>query len=551
MPDNSKKKIIFVIVSLIVLAVISYGNSLNNGFLLDDEILILGEDNLSKYSYFELATNAHRGFYRPVSYLLFKTEIMLFGAQRSPYHVVNILLMCLIAFLNYLLMKRIAGRDDVALLASCLFLVHPLNTIFINLKAGINLSILVLCMQASTLFFLGFLDKECKKKLYLSLMFYFLALLSHEISFILPLSLIWIAVYLNKYNLKKNFLISTLYLIPLGIYIALRYLIVGSDARSGYSFMDLTGFNLSLSQYLGTLSQTMSWYFTKLFVPNNIIFIWNTRVSELNAAILPFLLILSFIALLVFFAFKIRSIYSFGLIFFAIGLIPLLVISFIYTAKTGSAIIEPHSLAYSSIGFYVFIASLVCLIKDKNNAKIFMIVAIGIVTALALTTRKGNADWKDAYAYCSYWIKTNPYNLTAYACRAKDEVKQYDKGLASNHYKDCSEAADVGALYNVMGDTNKALDYFKLSLEMNKDCPMAYYGLGLLYRDRKDFGRAEQAFLHAIKAQPGHLLFYKELLDIYLNTGDVYKQNKLKAAIQEFQKSRFLLLREKRVLRVV
>lgn len=176
---------------LAVITIAVYANTLQNGFVLDDQmvysknrIVNQGFDGIAEL----LKTPRLKGFgylknenYRPLSLVMFATEVGFFGLNATVAHAFNILFFALcVVFLFFFLHKLLEGRIVPAFIASLLFAVHPIHTeVVANIKSldeifcflfaflGLNLyalymrkgSILYLLSGAVALF-LSFLSKE-------------------------------------------------------------------------------------------------------------------------------------------------------------------------------------------------------------------------------------------------------------------------------------------------------------------------------------------------------------------------------------------------------
>ena len=189
---------------LFILCLISFGNSFNNGFLLDDYGFLLREDSLRSVSGLSLWIKAFRDYYRPVAFNLLRLESLAFGNRAYGYHIFNLVLFWLVCLMFYFILRKLFKNIEVPFLAASLYCVHPFNSFLVNYKTASNISFHLLFMQASVLFFIYYLDHRKLKLYVLSLAFYLLALLSHEISFMLPFDLFLLMYFLMKGELINH-----------------------------------------------------------------------------------------------------------------------------------------------------------------------------------------------------------------------------------------------------------------------------------------------------------------------------------------------------------
>ncbi len=117
--------------ALVLLVVLLYLPSLRNGFVYDDETLILKEarpDSVEAFT--EIFAQRHFPtvpYYRPVSRLTFRLQHALHGKRAAPFHAFNAILAGLTALATYGLLRRrpFTCGPSAAFLASLLFMVHP------------------------------------------------------------------------------------------------------------------------------------------------------------------------------------------------------------------------------------------------------------------------------------------------------------------------------------------------------------------------------------------------------------------------------------------
>lgn len=142
---------------LVALVLVLYGNTINHGFVLDDDVVIskntfvhkgfggikaiLSNDSFAGHERVgEGQTVLAGGRYRPLSLVLFAVVYEFFEWKATPFHVLAILLyagvvVMLYKTLHYLLRDLPKGRL-IALSASVLFAVHPVHTeVVANIKS--------------------------------------------------------------------------------------------------------------------------------------------------------------------------------------------------------------------------------------------------------------------------------------------------------------------------------------------------------------------------------------------------------------------------------
>jgi len=129
---------------LILLVIVTYANTIRNGYNFDDQLVTnnhyLTSTN-SKSSMVDIFTKPYysdkMGYsygYRPITLLSFYIENHLLKESPHISHFINVILFCLTVIALYKLIHSIAidGSDKVALLASVIFALHPIHTEVVN-----------------------------------------------------------------------------------------------------------------------------------------------------------------------------------------------------------------------------------------------------------------------------------------------------------------------------------------------------------------------------------------------------------------------------------
>ena len=120
-------------VALIVLVGLTYAPALDNGFIYDDRVLVLGETAQAAAADLSLVfTQGHYGtldYYRPLARLTMALQTSIHGNRPAPFHAFNVGLMGLCAVVAYCLFRSsvFSIRRFPAFLAAALIGVHPIS----------------------------------------------------------------------------------------------------------------------------------------------------------------------------------------------------------------------------------------------------------------------------------------------------------------------------------------------------------------------------------------------------------------------------------------
>jgi tetratricopeptide (TPR) repeat protein len=165
-----KKQVFIIALGLFILSCILYGNTLQNGYNIDDALVTknhpLTSQGISAIPkifqspyYFDEAGYAFD--YRPVVSSSFALEHGIFGESPTTSHGINVCLYGLTGVLLFFLLRLLMRKDDpnkvwFPALISLLFLVHPLHTEVVNsIKSRDELLALFFGLLATYLFVYG------------------------------------------------------------------------------------------------------------------------------------------------------------------------------------------------------------------------------------------------------------------------------------------------------------------------------------------------------------------------------------------------------------
>ncbi len=210
---------IIVILILAVVAAVAYSSSINSSFHFDDvnNIADNADVKITDLSYGSLkkAALTNVAGLRPVSYLSFALNYYFGGLNTTPYHVVNVIIHVVNAFLIYLIILALfstAGLDEAqekrlkvsAFFTALIWLAHPLNS------QSVIYIVQRMVLLMSMFFLLAFLSytkwRRDKRVGYLIMtgVFFALSLLSKQNAAVFPAVIIlYELVFIRKGSLKN------------------------------------------------------------------------------------------------------------------------------------------------------------------------------------------------------------------------------------------------------------------------------------------------------------------------------------------------------------
>jgi len=450
----------------------------------------------------------------------------------------------------------------IAFIASLIFTVHPVQTETVN---WISAQSDLLSSFFGVLTLICFVKGINNRLFYLSSIILFVpALLSKEVSVIIPAVMLMVSFFFMKSKPFKTTLIMVIpHIILASAYFVIRNKIIGQIAQTNYwGGAIYTNFAAMVKVYVRYIFNT--------FLPVNLSVEYDIAVpnSMFNSKTLVSIVILMIFIRLIF-AFRNRKEIILGLIFFLLYLLP---VSNIFPI---TALMADRFMYNSMIGAAIA-AGFVLNTLSKQYLKITLVSVICIVVSFVSLSIARNTVWKNDTVLWSYTSKNMRVNSKTIGNLAKSYAVKEDYHKAKQLYqKILSEFPnEVGALnglgfcYYKLNDRKNAENTFLYSLKLNKDNPFTLYNLAVIYLDREDFhtakefleksvqnfpdyaqaysalgiayagcsmpDKAEVSFIKAIEIQPLRKEFYLNLKNFYQNSG--LPDDKLEKYIDKFKK---------------
>jgi protein O-mannosyl-transferase len=541
---------------LAVIGLVFYGNSLSNGYALDDNGVILGNGYVQKgvsgiydimtndaYSSYLQQMHASQNFtggrYRPLSIVVFAIEQSLFGNSAFIRHFVNILffiatIIAIFYFLSSFLLKKIPRGEDCAFLAAILFAIHPLHTeVVANIKSFdeiLSLFFILLTFVCS----LEYLKQKEKKFLYIAIGSFFFALLSKEYAITLVV-LLPMLFYLYPADNKKSVISSSIpYFITAFVYLLLRFKSVGvphSDPTVRYinNQLRMDPYYLATPMHkFATEWYALGKYLFMLFVPYPLAsdYSYNQIPYKSFSDITVILSLFAFVGL-AYWGFKLlrkKDVIAFPIFFFLLMLVPISNF-FINVGAVYGERFDYHA----SLGFVIVISYLVFRLTKKVSFPVRKTAITGVLAAIMLVcafeTIGRNSDWKDDNTLFMHDVKIVP----------------------NSEFADCN--ASVGYINLAMEKGNEsrktqmldtAVMLCRRAINLDKTFPDPFINAGLAYYDLSNLDSAKY-FWDIIQngLYPNHpkVKFYQPLLaKSYLNKARAVGANDPVIAIREMRK---------------
>ncbi|HLF17512.1 MAG TPA: tetratricopeptide repeat protein [Candidatus Omnitrophota bacterium] len=546
MPQEKRVAHILPVLVLIILGILSYSNTFNASFQLDDGHAIVGNPAIKDLK--DLHKIWAYDTTRFLTYLSFAVNYHFGKLNTFGYHLINLIIHLCTSIVVYILAQLVIARANVfkkqkesrnqlfAICAALAFLLHPIQTsavTYVVQRAALLATFFY--VLTLTLYILFTLTKKAPYYL-LALLAAFLGIFSKPLIMTLPLSLALYEICFpqsQKEPLKNRLCRLTpfflmMLLVP-GILILWKYQTIDLEKLFEIS-KETTAY--SRKEYFLTQINVLVTYVRLLVLPINQNFDYDFPIARSfftypTWACASFLMALAALGVKLF---KKHALVSFSIFWFFITL----------SAESSifpiSDVIFEHRLYLPMVGFSLLVAYLLVNLIQKRGAALGALGVLVIVYAGASFAR--NKVWHDPFSLWSDVLKTptkksRPY---IYLGNVHLERKEYDKALA--HFNRAIELNPQSAkTYNNRGLAHlakqmmtQAVADFQRAIEVEPKYLDAYSNLGNAYQLMGRFEEAIGFYEKALLISPKHISSLNNLAQAYLQTGDFAK------AIESFQR---------------
>lgn len=415
-------------------------------------------------------------FYRPLLSVSFMFNALLGGQAVWVYRLTNLSIHILNASLFFVILKRLKFKENISLLFTLIFAVHPALVSANVWIPGRTDSLPAFFMLISFIFFLRHCEKGRWKTLAGISIFYVLALLSKESAVVFPLVCLCYLLCVEEaavalfYQKKKKWLGFFLLLgVITGAWFMMRGWVLGGEGGR------LVSIHAAADSIWRNLPALIS-YAGKVFIPLNLS---TLPVLEDLTLVYGLVTIGLFIAAFIWVRPKRKGLIFFGIFWFLVFLIPSLVVSFLK---------HEYRLYLPMMG--MMIASL-ALLQGCAAQRRLQLSLLSVIIIFFVLNLYHSAHYKNRFIFWHNAVKMSPHSPLAHR--------------------------NLGAMYFLEGDMEKAEKLFLKARGLNPEERMVYNNLALIYKQRRQFEKAEEYFLIEIKINPDYA-------NAYFNLGLLYAQ---------------------------
>jgi len=515
--------------AILFIAFILYFKALSYGFFnLDDPGNILQNPLIKNFSlkgiihFFRIFND---GNYYPLTLFSWGIDYAIGGAKPFMYHLSNILLHLFNTALVVALVRKLSGKDNVALFTGLLFALHPMNVepvIWVTSRKDLLYTFFFLLSLRHYQKYLA----DQKKKLYiLTLAFFLFSLLSKGMAVSMVLVVVGMD-YLEARKLTDRKVI--LEKLPF-LLLSLLFGIISIMAQQSKGYLAALDRTPPLAEGFLWACYGLVMYFVKIIVPFNLS-VYYPYPNDMSGPVNPVywvsvLIIPALLLLLLYFLKKRSRLLSFALLFFLVNILFVLRL-----VPVSDIIIADRYVYLSSFGLFLMAAVLLNDLSEKKPAAIKRIIVavsvymsfIAVIALINVQKWENNASlWKNV---------TDIYPRAAYAWRMSGEMKQKAGNFAGalNDYnqsvslrpKYADSYINRGHVKKALGDIKGALTDFETAVRLNPNDPLAFINRGSMRMQTGNLNGAASDFNTAMQINPYEPLTYINRGILFLGTGD-------------------------------
>ena len=411
-----------VVIFMLVFAV--YLPCINGGFIWDDHYLI-GQNPLFRSPVVALEVFRHPlyvdknvGYYRPVQNLSYMLDYCVFGGTTFAYHISNIAIHALAAFLVFLLLKRILPRLGVksapgmAALIACIWAIHPIHNAAVAYISGRADSLAaIFAVGAWLLHDQGRLTTKTWRRV-----FYFtaaaasflLALFSKEIAITWAVIFILATFAVNRDQPLRGRVLDVLGLLAVfGIYLGFRLSLPGYPMKNGATILPwfdrLCLANRAWGDYVGLIFCPIKLRMERLVYINSLTSHGFLDYVQNNYLVYVGLLSLAATSFMLWLKAPGRGLRAFGMAWFVLGFLP---ISNLFPLNAQAA---EHWIYMPSIGFLIFVAG--CIVAFPRHQTVLTGIAFVAMLPLGIRTGMRASEWTDECKFFEQTLRASGYSL--------------------------------------------------------------------------------------------------------------------------------------------
>lgn len=487
---------------LILACILVYLNSLPNGFVIDDNLIITQNPTIGNLHYLprifvtSYAVSFPTTYYRPLFSATLQIDYQLWKLRPWGYRMENIFLHILVTLMVFQIGLYFLPNAISAFFAGLLYAIHPVHVESVAWISGRSDVLACLGLLLSFYFYLKYRDDWWHSPLLFigSLLCYFLGLLGKEMAITLPLViLIYDFTFPPKkednYPLAKRISTYLAYFLVLFNYLLIRKYAIGSTLGTNFHHTN------PVTRILTILGVWVD-YFRLLVFPTNLSADYITLpVTQFfdTRAIFPFLILAAIIYLFI----KQRRTHPL-LFFFGFWIfITLSPVSDILPIRDPERIEAERFLYIPSVGFCILFGIMAGYLWQKfkiQKSKLILIMILFLCFYAARTIVR-NKDWKNEEIFYARMTQDAPLSSRGWMEMGNVEFRKGNAAGAIAYYEQslsCDSTqysiyVNLGNAYALQNNFQKATDYLLQAHDLSPSDPKIISNLAYLQLQLKNY----------------------------------------------------------------
>ena len=484
-----------------LLTLIFFSNSFTAGLIFDSQSIIGLDTRIREVSLPNVKLILTRDYwwpsdrstlYRPLTTFTYLINYAVLGNGENPagYHIINFLLHWVNVWLAFIIIRRLAARQDLALLAAAIFAIHPVNTETVTNVVGRADLLATFFVLLGGWFYLeqhllGVAVAGC------------LAVLAKETGVML---IVFAGLFAFIYQRRTGVRQYIVFIPGLILIVFIRIWMTSTTAVFEEFFTDNPLIGATLVQRLLTAAGVIGRYLKLLVFPwplsgdysFNQIPLYGTGNSTSDiAAWLSIVVVVLLIGAALYLRKNEKSV-SWGLLFLLIMMLP--TSNLIVTI---GSIMAERFLYLPSIGFCVALSAILLRIARGRNLQ--WVVPGIVICLLGITTFQRNADWQDDLSFWKSTVSASPASYKAHMAYGDSIIADAER----KHNRSLADAVDEALPQE---ETAQAI------VEAGSGLPLKWRNINIYLHLAKDY-RLKGQFLEEAGRSAEAASFYQRSLD--------------------------------------
>ncbi len=526
--SSSQKKKWLPIIALLIIVFLYYGDTLNNGYSLDDDLVTSTDNSVHErvekgisaipeiFTTHYVQTDRQQYEYRPVVTSSFAIEYQLVGGKSikeraSISHLINVMLYALLIVLIYLLIFKLFPDKGwvFPFVVALLFLIHPIHSEVVNnIKCRDELFVMIFGIFGM-FSFLKYVDSDYKKLTHLivGVLMIALSILSKKVGFTFVVLIPLVLYYFRDVKIRKFVVLFGLMLIGIGVFYLLKKIaLTDGVVREKMFFENPLYFADSKLERVSMFFYSIMFYLKMMVLPAPLVYYYGYDQIEIVGWSNLFVWVgVLFVFSGVLFAIKRirkKEMWAFGFLFFMFGVggganllfpaVGIVAERFVFTGSFGLIFLAAY------YGFQLFEKNK----KQKSKFAFYSLGGLLVILSFSQVTAR-NKDWNSRFSLYKNDIKNLSNSAKAHSLLGTEYKAKADFmfGTSSSSFASYVAYFDSNVRY-----IDSAILEFEKCTEIYPGYHNASNNAGALYfSKKKNHYKAKPLFLEAIKYRPTYV----------------------------------------------